>query len=73
MPCKVIQRPRAYSQIKRLPSMCRKVSLRENPEDIKGVDVIMYPFQLLGWSSSPVGLHVAIGMGEVISGSLDFD
>lgn len=33
----------------------------------------MYPFQLLGWSSSPVGLHVAIGMGEVISGSLDFD
>uniref|UniRef100_A0A9J2P5V4 VWFD domain-containing protein n=1 Tax=Ascaris lumbricoides TaxID=6252 RepID=A0A9J2P5V4_ASCLU len=44
------RRAGACRQIRRLPSTCREVSLRWNQKDIKGVDVLMYSFQLLDCS-----------------------
>lgn len=35
---------------KRLFSICREAILRQNQEDVKGIDVLMYSLQLLDWS-----------------------
>lgn len=41
-PCKVYQGLRPYRQIKRIPSVRREPSLRQNREDLEGLDVPVY-------------------------------
>lgn len=45
---------------------------KQNQKGIKGLDMLMYLFQLLDCSRSRVGLHVAVGARDKIGGSVEF-
>lgn len=52
--------------------MCREANLKQDREDIKGVDLLMYSFQVLDCSWGRVGLHVDAGAREQNGGSVKF-
>lgn len=42
-------------------------------EDIRGVDILMYPIQLLDWLKTEGALRVAVDVRKVVGGSEGFD
>lgn len=60
-------------QIKRLSSICREASPRQNRHDIKGVDVLMHSFQFLDWSKGRVGMWVTAGVRGAVDDSEELE